>query len=80
MWAAKYDTGATPLASSLQGKALVQVSTGSFEEIDLSTAFTQKGGRRMGTPMTGKPPGDPPPIVTRANLRPVKKIIHIQER
>lgn len=80
MWGVKYDTGLQAPAKALQGKALVQVSTGAFEEINLGTAFTDKANRRLGVPMVGKPPSDPPPIVTKANLRPVKKIIHIQER
>ncbi len=80
MWGVKYDTGLQAPAKALQGKALVQVSTGAFEEINLGSAFTDKANRRLGVPMIGKPPSDPPPIVTKANLRPVKKIIHIQER
>ncbi len=80
MWGVKYDTGLQAPAKALQGKALVQVSTGAFEEINLGTGFTDKANRRLGVPMVGKPPSDPPPIVTKANLRPVKKIIHIQER
>jgi type IV pilus assembly protein PilY1 len=80
MWATKYDTGGTATAAALQGKALVQVSTGSFEELDLDQVFTDKGGRRQGTAMTGKPPSDPPPIVTKSNLKPVKKVLHIKER
>jgi type IV pilus assembly protein PilY1 len=79
LWATRYDTGLQAPAKALEGKALVQVSTGSFEEINLSTAFTDKGNRRMGTAMTGKPPSDPPPIVSKSNLKPVKRVIHIQE-
>lgn len=80
MWAVKYNTGYEAPDSALQGKALVQVSTGSFEEVNLSTAFTDKYNRRTGTPMVGKPPSDSPPIVSKSNLKPVKKIIHIQEK
>lgn len=80
IWGVKYDTGGVALSSSLKGKALVQVSTGSFEEIDLSTALTAEGGRKMGTPMVGKPPNDPPPIVSSSGNKPLKRVIHIQEK
>lgn len=80
MWGMAYNTGGTAASSTLKGKALVQVSTGSFEEIDLSKALTVSLGRKMGTPMVGKPPTDPPPIVSSSRNRPLKKIIHIQER
>lgn len=107
LWATKYDTGLQAPCSALESKALIQVSTGSFEELDLSSAFDAncpkpksfppsspsppgktppahgdpgyKGGRRTAAPMVGKPPGDPPPIVSKSNLKPVKHIIHIQE-
>lgn len=45
LWSAKYDSGG-PGGSLLRGKALIQVSTGSIEEINLSSAFTEKGDRR----------------------------------
>jgi type IV pilus assembly protein PilY1 len=80
LWAVKYDTGGQAPDAALQGKALVQVSTGEFKEINLSTVFTDKGYRRMGTAMTGKPPEDPPPIISKSNNKPVKRIIHLQER
>jgi type IV pilus assembly protein PilY1 len=79
LWGVKYDTGGAALASALVGKALIQLSTGEFKEVDLSTAFTDKQGRRMESPMTGKPPSDAPPIVSSSSNRPVKKILHIQE-
>jgi type IV pilus assembly protein PilY1 len=85
LWAVKYDTGLQAPNDSLKGKALVQVSTGEFKEIDLQEIksvidSTTKGGRRLATPMTGKPPSDPPPILSKSNLKPVKRIMHIQER
>jgi type IV pilus assembly protein PilY1 len=79
MWAVTYDTGGQVPARTLKGKALVQISTGEFKEIDLATAFTAMGYRAMGNDMIGKPPGDPPPIVTSGNLKPLKKILHIEE-
>ena len=80
MWGMRYDTGGTASADQLKGKALVQVSTGSFEEVNLSTALTGHEGRKMDTPMTGKPPTDPPPIVSASGNKPLKRILHIQEK
>lgn len=79
LWAVNYASGGQAAASALSGKALIQLSTGEFKEVDLSTAFTDKGGRRMQTPMTGKPPSDAPPIISSSMNKPIKKILHIQE-
>jgi len=54
------------------------VSTGSIEQLDLSTAFTEAGGRKSAS-LEGVPPtaqglsiiGTPPPV---------KRVIHIKER
>lgn len=80
IWGVQYNTGGTASTKALQGKALVQVSTGSFEEINLSSALTAEGGRKMATPMTGKPPTDPPPIVSASGNKPLKRIIHVREK
>ncbi|PKN15957.1 MAG: hypothetical protein CVU66_02715 [Deltaproteobacteria bacterium HGW-Deltaproteobacteria-23] len=80
MWGVKYDTGGVAPGAALKAKALVQVSTGSFEEINLSTALTAMEGRKMGSPMVGKPPNDPPPIVSPAANKPLKRVIHIREK
>lgn len=80
LWGVKYDTGDAADAKALLGKALIQLSTGEFREVDLATAFTDKGNRRMLTPMTGKPPSDAPPIISNSQNRPLKKILHIKER
>jgi type IV pilus assembly protein PilY1 len=80
LWGMRYDNGGTAAASQLKAKALVQVSTGSFEEVNLSTALTAELGRKMNTPMIGKPPTDPPPIVSGAGNKPLKRILHIQEK
>ncbi|HZV82818.1 MAG TPA: pilus assembly protein PilY, partial [Geobacteraceae bacterium] len=79
LWGVKYDTGGQAAASALQGKALIQLSTGEFKEVDLATAFQDKNNRRMQTPMTGKPPSDAPPIISNSMNKPIKKILHIQE-
>jgi type IV pilus assembly protein PilY1 len=77
VWGVKYNTGGSG-GALLKGKALLQVSTGSIEQKDLSTTFTEKGGRR--TPgVQGVPPthqglsllGTPPPL---------KRILHIREK
>lgn len=82
MWAFKYDTGYTPSASSLQGKITIQESTGAFEEKNLATIFNDasQNNRKTSSALTGKPPGDPPSVISKSNLKPVKKIVHIQER
>jgi type IV pilus assembly protein PilY1 len=78
LWAVKYETGVEASESQLQGQALIQVSTGSIEEIKLSTAFTGKEGRRSAA-ITGIPPkGQGLSVVI--NPRPIKKILHIQEK
>lgn len=79
LWGVKYDTGGAASANALTGKALIQLSTGEFKEVDLATAFTGNLNRRIDTPMTGKPPSDAPPIVSNSQNRPVKKILHIKE-
>lgn len=78
LWAVKYDTGGKVSSSVLRGKALLQVSTGSIEEVSLKDAFTEKDGRRtaqfQGVPPAGTPPGIliPP--------RPMNRILHIREQ
>jgi type IV pilus assembly protein PilY1 len=88
LWAVRYNSGGTPGAGYLKGKALVQVSTASVEQLDLSTAFQKdagegagglhKDGRRTAA-IEGVPPTaqglsllSPPP--------PVKRILHMKER
>ncbi|MBI5420146.1 MAG: hypothetical protein HZA60_08650 [Deltaproteobacteria bacterium] len=83
LWAVKYNTGGAPVAAALKGKALVQVSTASVEQIDLSTAFQgdddlHRSGRRSFA-IEGVPPTAqglsilvPPP--------PVRRLLHMRER
>ncbi|MEW6601614.1 MAG: PilC/PilY family type IV pilus protein, partial [Nitrospirota bacterium] len=75
LWAVKYATGGAP---STKGIALIQVSTGAIEQINLSTALTEHGGRSS-TEIEGVPPTAqglsiliPPP--------PIKRSVHIKER
>jgi hypothetical protein len=77
IWAMRYNTGGAP-GALLKGIALLQVSTGSIEQVNLSTAFTLAGGRKSSA-LEGVPPlqqglsllSTPPPI---------KRTIHIRER
>ena len=82
LWAVRYNTGGAP-TYALQGKALMQVSTASVEQLDLSSAFSgnntiHRGGRRSFA-LEGVPPTaqglsllSPPP--------PVRRILHMKER
>ncbi|MBK5276678.1 MAG: hypothetical protein JJE30_16740 [Desulfuromonadales bacterium] len=84
LWAVRYDTGSTPPASAMKGKALMQVSTGAFQEITLSDAFNNPGStrydkRRLAVPITGVPPtGQGAALFT--SPPPAKKLLHIQEK
>lgn len=83
LWALGYDTGGRPSDAALAGKALIQLSTGEFKEVNLSEAFGTGAARlkrRTAVPMTGKPPADAFPIVSKSGNKPVKRIMHIQER
>jgi type IV pilus assembly protein PilY1 len=84
LWGLKYNTGGT-VNGLLQGVALLQVSTGSIEELNLSTAFVEKGeggdaakGRRTGARIGAPPTGQGLSILT--NPPPVKRVLHIRER
>jgi type IV pilus assembly protein PilY1 len=84
IWAVKYNTGGEASAL-LKGKALVQVSTASVEQVDLATAFRNsasnldsKGGRRSGA-MEGVPPtAQGLSLIT--SPPPVKRVLHMKER
>jgi type IV pilus assembly protein PilY1 len=76
IWALQYNTGGPP--TNLKGKVLMQVSTGSIEQKDLATAFTDKGGRKSAS-MDGKPP-EIQGLSVIAAPPPVNRIIHIRER
>jgi type IV pilus assembly protein PilY1 len=87
LWATKYNTGYKAPAAALMGKALIQLSTGAFEEVKLgdptqstNPTFTEGEGRKQGVGMQGKPPADAPLLITRSGNKPVKKILHIQEK
>ena len=77
IWATKYDTGGAP-GALLKGKALVQVSTGSIEQINLSSAFTEAGNRKSYA-MEGVPP-TAQGLSILSTPPPVKRVLHIRER
>ena len=93
LWGIKYDTGGVVPSAALYGKAVIQMSTGSFQEKDFTSSskqasvFRDMGGRRTSdtgadggdTSMKGKPPADQPIIINRGMNQPVKKILHILE-
>ncbi|RJR14554.1 MAG: hypothetical protein C4581_13790 [Nitrospiraceae bacterium] len=75
LWAVKYATGGAP---SSRGIALIQVSTGAIEQLNLEEALTEHDGRSSAE-MEGVPPTAqglsiliPPP--------PIKRTLHIKER
>ena len=89
LWGMNYNNGYQLSTAVLNGKVMQQQSTGAFDEINLGTALSSKANRRttdtttdvdQPVPGTGKPPTDPSPVITNANLKPVKKILHIMER
>lgn len=77
LWAVDYDTGGAVNSSILRGKILLQVSTGSIEEIDLKEAFTEKEGRRT-VAFQGVAPTSQPRVAIPH--KPMNKIIHIKEK
>lgn len=76
LWSVKYDSGAAPPLATLKGLALLQVSTGSFEQIKLSDAFTAS---RKSSAIKGVPP-KAQGLSLLTNPRPKKKILQIQEK
>jgi hypothetical protein len=84
IWAMQYNTGGAG-GSLLKGIALLQVSTGSIEQVDLSKAFKQsptnldsKGDRRT-TALEGVPP-TAQGLSILSTPPPVKRVLHIKER
>lgn len=80
VWATKFDTGVAVPQKAMVGKILLQLSTGVFKEVNIADAFAGKGNRRTSETMSGKPPAEPPPIITNAGNPPIKKVLHIQEK
>ncbi len=91
LWAVNYNTGGAPSSTALQGTALIQVSTGEIKEVPLATAFTDKSYSGAPTGPSGTPQGRRTPaflgvppkgagLSVITNPRPVKKVLHMQER
>jgi type IV pilus assembly protein PilY1 len=83
LWVVRYNTGGRAPSDALQGSALVQVSTGSIEQIKLSEAIkddaAHKEGRRTSPGTFGVPPkGQGLTVVV--NPKPIKRVLHIQEK
>ena len=76
LWAVKYDSGAAP-SGYVKGTALLQVSTGSIQQLNLSNAFTGEGGRRSAS-IEGVPP-TAQGLSLFTSPPPVKRIIHVRE-
>ncbi|QXE91197.1 pilus assembly protein PilY [Geomonas subterranea] len=74
LWGVHYSTGGVP--RSLSAQALLPLSNGSMASLDTG-GFTDRDNRRS-PPQPGK--GMKPRLVTNSGLKPLKKIIHIQER
>jgi type IV pilus assembly protein PilY1 len=77
LWALKYNSGGSA-GTLLVGKALIQVSTGAIEQLDLSNAFTAAGGRKSAG-MEGVPP-TAQGLSILTTPAPVKRVLHIRER
>jgi type IV pilus assembly protein PilY1 len=82
-WAMRYNTGGAG-GTLLRGIALVQVSTGSIEQMSLSEAFKQDAlknpdskGDRRGPAIEGKVGGS---IRLMSTPPPIKRVLHIRER
>ncbi len=80
LWAVNYDNGAC-LADSVgnesKGMALLQVSTGSIQQINLATTLTFNGGRSSGA-FEGMPPTAQGLALFTAPP-PVRKMLHVRE-
>ncbi|ABK98614.1 Ig-like domain-containing protein [Pelobacter propionicus] len=79
IWAVGYATGTSAPGNAMKGKLLVQVSTGAFAEISMSSGFTAKDNRRTTDMIQGVPP-KAQGLSILANPKPIKKIIHYQEK
>ncbi|HIJ90814.1 MAG: hypothetical protein OEV89_08925 [Desulfobulbaceae bacterium] len=77
LWALDYKTGGQ-VTFTMQGKALIQVSTGEIKELTLSDALTENEGRKSvgfkGIPPTGQG------LMVVTNPTPIKKFMHVQEQ
>lgn len=75
IWAVRWNTGG---ALSLRGNAVTQVSTGVIQELDLSSAFGQRGKRRTAG-FIGMPPKTQG-LSIQVPPQPLRKFMHIREK
>ena len=81
IWAIGGDTGATGV-NALKGTALLQVSTGSIEQIDMKKAFPMTSAGSYGrktSAMEGVPPTSQG-LALISQPSPVKRVVHTKER
>ena len=83
IWAVKYNSGGDASAL-LRGQALIQVSTGSIEQLKLSDAFKDSNtglntGNRKSAAMQGVPPTQQGLSIISTSP-PVKRVLHVKER
>jgi hypothetical protein len=80
IWAVKYSSGGAP-GAMLKGVALLQVSTGSIEQVNLSEAFSGAGsaGGRKSSSLEGVPP-TARGLSVMVGPPPVNRVIHMRER
>ena len=78
LWAVKYNTGTAGTASALQGRAILQISTGEIKDLKMPEIFTANSGRKSASIQGLPPKGQGLSIILRP--KPIKKIIHIQEK
>lgn len=78
VWEVQYNTGGAPPAN-MMGQLLIQLSTGAFQQVDLTKDFTLSSGRET-VAFKGTPPKDKPSMTSNANHFPSKRILHIRER
>ncbi|MFA6823110.1 MAG: pilus assembly protein PilY, partial [Geobacter sp.] len=79
IWAVGYSSGAAPPTNAMQGKLMVQVSTGAFAEVSMADGFTAKGNRRSTDAIQGVPP-KAQGLSLLSNPKPIKKILQVQEK
>jgi Tfp pilus tip-associated adhesin PilY1 len=80
MWAVKYTSGGVPAHEGMKGKVPMQTSTGIISMVDLATAFTGEGGRKLNSSLSPNgmsPKGGIKPLL---QPKPSKKYLNIHER
>lgn len=75
IWAVKYSSGGVASAAAMQGKIMTQQSTGAHAVIGAAD-FTGAGGRKTGA-LKGL---SSPDFLAITSPKPVKKILHVQEK